>query len=191
MTPLTEVLTLRSKILMRNSMKKIIFGGFLFVSLLTSCLWAFEIEQRDFMSPGETEQSPKLFLKADGKLLMLPAHLGYKSTIFNEAKTLAAINFHGLSNYDGVDLVVGAGPDKLLVIPNIWLLLKNDSVKNGIIPPVGFDHTYLEVIKVEKTQLYCKIYGTSAKEQTEVTQTFSVFCDASADGLALRVEKSK
>ena len=170
-------------------MKNYTYIGLLLALLCTSHLFAFEIEQHDFLLPGEPEQSPKLFLKTGGKLIILPTHLVYKSSIFNETRTLAAVNFHGVSNYDGIDLVVNAGSDKVVIVPNIWLLIKDDLVKSGIISSSGFDHTYLEATKLQGNRVYCKIFGTNAKENLETTKAFSLICNASQSELSLRVEK--
>jgi len=141
--------------------------------LCTSHVMAFEIAESDFRLPGEDEMSEKLFLKSNNVSFLLPVHLGYNKRVFNADQTVAAINFHGLSNYDGIDLVIDTGGN-VLVIPNVWELVKNQLFEKSIIPTLEFSHTYLKAIEFEKGMLLCELTATSDKVKSEVKAKFYI-----------------
>lgn len=152
-----------------------------------SHVMAFEIAESDFRLPGEDEMSAKLFLKKNNTSFLLPVHLGYNKRVFSADQTVAAINFHGLSNYNGIDLVIDTG-GKILVVPNVWELIKNQLFEKSIIPTLEFSHTYLEAIEFEQGMLLCELAATSDKVQSEVKAKFYVQPLISTSSVELEVK---
>src|SRR3990167_894896 len=125
-------------------MKKI----FLIITVLILSLFqlaACEVIKKSIKTENETEEDFIPFLKTNkGDENPLPSHIAYISVESNQNKTIWGINFHGVSNYNGVDLVI-CNRDKPIIIKNLFDHLEDQLENQKIIPKYSWDNQTLKV----------------------------------------------
>lgn len=137
-------------------------------------LSACEVMQK-LIKPADDEEERLIpFLKTDKEAeIPLPNHIAYISVESNKNKTIWGINFHGVSNYNGVDLVI-CNRDKPIIIKDLFDHLKDQLENQKIIPKYSWDNQTLKVKKISDNMLECFFYGVSFAKQQEISRTFRV-----------------
>jgi hypothetical protein len=88
-------------------MKKVFALSIFFGLFIGGIAAAFDIKDELLIAPGETANRDIPFAtNRAGAKTTLPVRSLYTGRVFNETHTLAAINYHETSDYDGVDIVV-------------------------------------------------------------------------------------
>lgn len=120
---------------------------------------------------------------------MLPLETLYYGKVFNGDKTIAAINFKGTTDYDGVDLLVKDGSN-VYVFQNIWLFISADAVLSKRVPNRPWDkRLQLEVEKIDGRRLICRFKGENTKEPFFAEKSFSVLVNVEDGVVRFVVEK--
>jgi hypothetical protein len=139
-----------------------------------------EIVSGDFQPPFESNPRPAKFLRIDHSLTLLPQRSGYNDVVKNSDQTIWAINFHGTSDFDSVDLVVVHG-DHVFLIPNIWTILEGELKRRALLPRVFFHHSYLSVVSIRGNTLSCRFYGFAEQPEGKISKDFAIVIKSELD----------
>jgi hypothetical protein len=154
---------------------------------LNQTFGAIEIIDHNIQPPGEYEKRPVPFIDCkSGVQIMLPLSTLTLGKVFNEDKTILAINVHELSDFDTVDLLVEKG-DKIFLIDNIWTYVGGNLVEANILSTQTWDRMFLEVKSIQKNKLTCQFRGSNSPN-IYVEKTFSIFIDINDDVMKMEVK---
>ncbi|HLB33471.1 MAG: hypothetical protein A3F67_05060 [Verrucomicrobia bacterium RIFCSPHIGHO2_12_FULL_41_10] len=171
-------------------MKKI----FLIITVLILSLFqlaACEVIKKSIKTENETEEDFIPFLKTNkGDEIPLPSHIAYISVESNQNKTIWGINFHGVSNYNGVDLVI-CNRDKPIIIKNLFDHLEDQLENQKIIPKYSWDNQTLKVKNISSNTLVCVFYGVSFAKQQEISRTFRVLVKIASNKVLFKILAKK
>jgi hypothetical protein len=141
---------------------------------------AIEIVENNIQPPGEDEKRPIVFINCKSATqVMLPLRSVVTGKVFNENRTIVALNFHGVSNFDSADLLVEKG-NKIFLIDDLYLYIEGDLAIAKILPTQDWNWMNFTVKSINKNKLTCQFRGQNPPN-LYVEKTFSVLVDFNND----------
>ena len=140
---------------------------------------------RDFKFPL-TPREPQAFIHFTGGEVLLPVHGSNYRFVPNTRRTLAAISYHAVSNYDSIAIVAEVD-GCLLILPDMWNELETQAQKEGVVPAPAFSHTYVRAVGMSGDSLKCTFSAHDGER--EFSCKFTVDITASRDGISLHIRK--
>jgi hypothetical protein len=141
--------------------------------------------RRDFSFPF-MPRSPQAFIRYSGGEVLLPVIASNYQFIADSSHRIAAISYHAVSNYDSV-AVVAEVDGSLLILPDIWLVLEPELLRERIIPSSDFSHEYLRATSMTGHSLHCTFSAHGGEREFSCTLTIDIA--ATRDGTSLRAHK--
>ncbi len=158
----------------------------LFIGILAP---AFEIKN-EWINPPDgygSRDIPFIFNKA-GSEIALPVRSLYLGHVINKERTIAAINYHETSDYNGVDLVVSKGGE-VAILQDILHLIETTLEQRKILPVQPWDRMDLAVESISGDKARCVFRGKVLRTDTFVERRFTIIVGSSDNPLDLQVTK--
>jgi len=150
---------------------------------------AFEIKDEWITPPGEYENRDIPFiLNKAGVRIALPIRSLYTVRVFNQAHTLAAINYHETTDYDGADLVVSNGK-KISILQDVLHLIETTAERKKILPVQPWDRIEFTVKSILGNKAHCVFRGYIFRTNTLVERQFDIIVGSSDNPLDLQIIK--
>jgi hypothetical protein len=156
-------------------------GVLLLVSVLSVCSGARAIEiVQEPMEEGQNHN----FLKLGESEVLLNWDNTRERKVSNVEKTLWALTYHAVSNWDDFDLVLESKDKTVLFVEGMSMHIDAALKKKKIVPDFPYDHSYTHAVSIDGNVITCDFRGYAAHKGNHEGQ-FKVLVTEVQDGVTL------